>query len=1280
MTKQVIRRFSLVLMLIILSFNLFSNNEVLAQGFDPCKSKSHYLGDNMTLDECSAKANSTRGCSGYSVAKKPGSDKGRCTCRYVDPNCGSSGGSNPNPKPKPNPDPDPYTPPSNPDNTNLKSLEDKLNKIENLINGIKIPSDYSKYNQLENRTQELKDLINTLQNKLNDLKQDTAKTEQEIINIIKPEVKGISEKVDSVEKTVKAIDIAGELEPIKESIKALDDELNKKSDKTDTDEIKNLVNDLLTNVDKVEQDIDNNAKEFKDEINILKSNLSDLANKLDENTDQLSDEIKDLGIDLKANILNLENKLYTEIIELGKQLDIDFNELKDLINKNTDELKDLSNKNKEEILDELDLIQQELEFSKAREALREEDYETAREIAENLPDGKAKDDLLKILEDYINDLINKAKKAVDKAKDNPTKENIENAQEAIDELPDDAKYKYSTEELEDKLAEATKAVEEAEADTTDETVKKAQDLVDELPDSEEKQGLQDRIDELNRKLAEEKELKQLEDEAIKAVEKAQKDPTKENIEEAQRRIDLLPDESLIKAGLQERLDKLTPIEKTDKEKLQDKLDSIVSDAEDKLAEATKAVEEAEADTTDETVKKAQDLVDELPESEEKQGLQDRIDELNKKLAEEKELKQLEDEATKAVEEAEADPTKENIEEAQRRIDLLPDDSEVKAELQERLDSIKDKKVEEAKKAIEEAETDTTEENIEKAEEKVNELVDGEDKDNLQKEIENLKNKKEFEDKLAEATKAVEEAEADTTDETVKKAQDLVDELPESEEKQGLQDRIDELNKKLAEEKELDQLEKEALEAVIKAEFDPTEPKIKEAQRRIDLLPDESTIKAELQERLDNLIKATKESDLNNLLAEATKAVEKAEKFKTAEKVDEAQDKVNLLPEGEDRAELQARLDKVLEEIAEQDKANKAKEDENKSLLNNMADKIKELLNQMGLINSDYFKEANKAVEDAEKDTTDENINKAQEKIDELKNKRKSDLQDRLNKLKVNKINRIAGSDRYETSSEVSKFIYQGEKAKTVVIANGESMIDSLTVAPLAKSLNAPILLVSNNQISKSVKDEIDRLNPEMVVIAGGVNSVSKNVEKSLAKYEIVRVAGANRYETAKEIAKLLPTTNKYYVASGVNMIDAIMGSTLSSKNNTPLLLVDTVNDKLPKDTKEITIIGGEKSIANAVAKEFESKGITVDRISGKNRLETSIEIAKLVNPNAKTFTIASGKRYPDALTATRIVDKNNAPLILVDGVEDINELNSAEELILVGGENSLSKDFENKLK
>jgi hypothetical protein len=79
--------------------------------------------------------------------------------------------------------------------------------------------------------------------------------------------------------------------------------------------------------------------------------------------------------------------------------------------------------------------------------------------------------------------------------------------------------------------------------------------------------------------------------------------------------------------------------------------------------------------------------------------------------------------------------------------------------------------------------------------------------------------------------------------------------------------------------------------------------------------------------------------------------------------------------------------------------------------------------------------------------------------------------------------RCAGAGRFETATEISKAEFT--TAKTVILAYGMNYADALAGVPLAKKLDAPILLTNTKSLDVSTADEIKRLKAEKVIILGG---------------------------------------------------------------------------------------------------------------------------------------------------------------------------------------------------
>ncbi|MCS5734398.1 cell wall-binding repeat-containing protein [Herbiconiux daphne] len=104
--------------------------------------------------------------------------------------------------------------------------------------------------------------------------------------------------------------------------------------------------------------------------------------------------------------------------------------------------------------------------------------------------------------------------------------------------------------------------------------------------------------------------------------------------------------------------------------------------------------------------------------------------------------------------------------------------------------------------------------------------------------------------------------------------------------------------------------------------------------------------------------------------------------------------------------------------------------------------------------------------------------------------------------------------------------------------------------------------------------------------------------------------------------------------------------------------------------------GTPTTIAKACSIEVKP-GPAVNRIAGADRYQQAIKVSQLF-PSAGTVFVASGEKYPDALSATAIAAAHGAPLLLTpaNGVpagltDEIARLNTTK-VVVVGGEATIS--------
>ena len=160
-----------------------------------------------------------------------------------------------------------------------------------------------------------------------------------------------------------------------------------------------------------------------------------------------------------------------------------------------------------------------------------------------------------------------------------------------------------------------------------------------------------------------------------------------------------------------------------------------------------------------------------------------------------------------------------------------------------------------------------------------------------------------------------------------------------------------------------------------------------------------------------------------------------------------------------------------------------------------------------------------------------------------------------------------------------------------------------------------------------------------------------------------RLAGDNRYSTAVEISKKsFPIgfpggVGTVFIASGETFPDALAAGPAAGLVDGPLLL--TARDALPAvvatelarlNPSTVYIVGGTGAVSNAVMDAVTVIEPNTIRISGQTRYATANAIVDEVwTGTVSEVYIATGRAYPDALSAGAVAASTGKPVILVDG-------------------------------
>lgn len=210
------------------------------------------------------------------------------------------------------------------------------------------------------------------------------------------------------------------------------------------------------------------------------------------------------------------------------------------------------------------------------------------------------------------------------------------------------------------------------------------------------------------------------------------------------------------------------------------------------------------------------------------------------------------------------------------------------------------------------------------------------------------------------------------------------------------------------------------------------------------------------------------------------------------------------------------------------------------------------------------------------------------------------------------VERIAGADRVETSIEIARFVMDhGIEIDRAVVAGAADFPDAMAAAPFAALHTTPVLLTARTGLDERLASFlVDELGTDTdVLVVGGAAVVGDPVIAALEElgFDVERIAGADRYETAAALAEVLfPDAEAVVLATGDSFPDALAGAAYAARMQAPVLLV---GDELPEAARaylaerDVTVratvvLGGASAVPDEVssaAAEAAGRGANTNR-------------------------------------------------------------------------------------
>jgi len=195
---------------------------------------------------------------------------------------------------------------------------------------------------------------------------------------------------------------------------------------------------------------------------------------------------------------------------------------------------------------------------------------------------------------------------------------------------------------------------------------------------------------------------------------------------------------------------------------------------------------------------------------------------------------------------------------------------------------------------------------------------------------------------------------------------------------------------------------------------------------------------------------------------------------------------------------------------------------------------------------------------------------------------------------------------------------------------------------------------------------------------------------------VSRVSGPDRYATAVAISQhaFTGTAPVVYIATGTNYPDALSAGPAASKQGGPLLLtpptflaasVRAEIERLQPST--IVVVGSAAAVSDAVEAQLRALQPNTVRISGSDRYATSRAIVDYAFDSSTEVYVATGRDFPDALSASAAAAHSGSAVVLVDGrASNLDETTAAligslhpTTIAMVGGLPAINLETQNAL-
>ncbi|MFC5337624.1 peroxidase family protein [Leucobacter denitrificans] len=249
--------------------------------------------------------------------------------------------------------------------------------------------------------------------------------------------------------------------------------------------------------------------------------------------------------------------------------------------------------------------------------------------------------------------------------------------------------------------------------------------------------------------------------------------------------------------------------------------------------------------------------------------------------------------------------------------------------------------------------------------------------------------------------------------------------------------------------------------------------------------------------------------------------------------------------------------------------------------------------------------------------------------------------DQLERADIAPVERMGGTTLYDTAVLISQQLITADGgADTVYVATGENFPDALAASTVAARDGDPILLTRKGQLPPVTRAELERLDPDRVIVLGGTSAVTAGVFNAIVSAvpgaTVERVWGQTQYDTAAEISSVSYPAGHggtLYITTGGNFLDGLAVGPVGGLNDRPVLLVPHGNttgvtsipasvmaeiERLQPD--HIVVLGGPLAVNPDVDIQLGAFAPPIPTEVPEDRVEYMLSTGAYTNVDGKTVT------------------------------------------------------------